>query len=526
MSTKADALLNSMTGGNAELGDAVLGQMLLGVSAYDSEVEGHIIIDRNRFITVPEALKRIAVEDDHRIETVTFDCPRYWDEHDLSEMKIYINYIRYDKYIGSYPIDNAVTIDEDDDSIIHFDWVITREVTDVAGGLVFLVCAKKVDEYGNEENHWNSELNKDLYVSEGLEVQDIIMNEYPDLVTHLLTRMDVCEHKTTLEAMLGYLDEYFATDATINDVLLNYVEGFLTSDPNTQSAIEQAITDLVTGSLSITDKTLSVDGGVADAKVVGDHIRNESNPHGVTTTQVFGANQNPFSSVNDYYNLPYGVTEGVYASLKTNDPFKETGAKRVYALRSKGSSDTISVILAICLDGGNDSGRTFEGYISPSSTTVVWRELYSSAKNSVVPITNGGTGANNAVTARTNLGAQAKLELYHSNVDSINVSDRTVTTLYSWMSSTSGTYLVFGSAAIECTNDDAYPEMKICLSTNNSFNNAASGGTISKSGFAAQMNCWGVFTFSGKASVNLLAYHQCGGDRTATNAKITAIKLS
>ena len=55
--------------------------------------EEHIIIGRDRYITVPEGLKRIAVQYDHNVETVTFDCPRYWDEHDLSTMNIYINYI-------------------------------------------------------------------------------------------------------------------------------------------------------------------------------------------------------------------------------------------------------------------------------------------------------------------------------------------------------------------------------------------------------------------------------------------------
>ena len=58
---------------------------------HDPENESHIVIDTNRFITVPEELRRIAVQHDHNIETVIFDCPRYWDGHDLSKMKIYVN---------------------------------------------------------------------------------------------------------------------------------------------------------------------------------------------------------------------------------------------------------------------------------------------------------------------------------------------------------------------------------------------------------------------------------------------------
>lgn len=297
MSSQADALLNMMTGSNAELGDAVLGKMVLGESSYGAGGEDHIIIDTSRFIIVPEPLKRIAVESDHRVETVTFDCPRYWDEHDLSEMKIYINYIRSDRHVGSYPIDNGVYVDEENDKIIHFNWVIERDVTDVSGGLVFLVCAKKVDEDGNEVNHWNSELNKDLYVSEGLEVHEAIIAAYPDIITHLLTRMDVVEEKTTLDAMLGYLDEYFATDATINDVLMHYVTEWLREDPEAQEHINKTISDYIITHLEVTDPTLTIEGASADAAAVGTAIDN--------------VNQRITDSVSDANTALMGITQAI-----------------------------------------------------------------------------------------------------------------------------------------------------------------------------------------------------------------------
>lgn len=166
-----------------------------GISAYTAtpETEPHIVIGPDRFITVPDELKRIAVQFDHNIETVTFDGPRYWDGHDMSEMKVYINYMRADRVVGSYIADNVVA-DETDASMMHFDWTISKNVTLVNGGLVFLVCVKKSDENGSERNHWNSELNKDLYISEGLEANDNIMEMYPDVINGLLTRMDNILH--------------------------------------------------------------------------------------------------------------------------------------------------------------------------------------------------------------------------------------------------------------------------------------------------------------------------------------------
>ena len=144
--------------------------------------EPHLVIGPDRVITVPTELKRLAVQFDHDVETVTFDCPRYWDEHDMSQMHIYINYLRPDKETGIFKAQNIV-VDETDSNAMHFDWTISRNVTEVPGQLVFLVCIKKVDEEGNEKTHWNSELCKTCYVSEGLEIDgEELKALYPDII--------------------------------------------------------------------------------------------------------------------------------------------------------------------------------------------------------------------------------------------------------------------------------------------------------------------------------------------------------
>lgn len=254
--SQAEELLNSLSTGEVQT------------------IEEHVVIGQDRFITVPNGLKRIAVEHDHDVKTVTFDCPRYWDGRDLTTMKLYINYIRGDKQPGSYPIDNGVTVDAVDSNIIHFDWVIKREVTEFKGNISFLVCARKVDSEGMEVNHWNSELNKDMTVSEGLEAEETIASEYPDLITYLLTRMDIVENKTTLQSMLNYLDTYFTTDAKINEVLQNYVSEYLTSSDEVTQAIADTVNAYIDEYLSATDKTLTISEMPADAAATGDAIRN------------------------------------------------------------------------------------------------------------------------------------------------------------------------------------------------------------------------------------------------------------
>lgn len=214
----------------------------------DPSVEPHIVIDMNRHITVPSELKRIGVQFDHNIETVTFDCPRYWDGHDLSKMKIYINYRRPDGYKDAAMVDNIVV----EDDIFHFDWTISGNVTAVKGQLSFLVCAKVTDTEGVEKNHWNTELNQDMYISEGLECTEQQIETYPDLITDMLLRMDIMEEdhakkmatmeqNTSPSAMDKHVADYITENPEVmqeavdeymenNDQVVEHVNTFITEN--------------------------------------------------------------------------------------------------------------------------------------------------------------------------------------------------------------------------------------------------------------------------------------------------------
>lgn len=162
---------------------------LLRNSAVQPDPEGHIVVGGDRKITVPANLKRLGVQYDHNMETVVFDCPRYWDKRDMSQMAIYVNYMRSDGYMDRYPVDN-VRVDGD---VMHFEWTISRNVTEVPGVVSFLVCVMKTDGSGNEERHWNSELSQEAYISPGMETEEHPALEYPDEVTQLLLRMSTVE---------------------------------------------------------------------------------------------------------------------------------------------------------------------------------------------------------------------------------------------------------------------------------------------------------------------------------------------
>ena len=116
---------------------------------------------------------------------------------------------------------------------MHFNWTISGEVTQIKGTISFLVCIKRVDSDGNEERHWNSELCQDLYVSEGMECQESILYRYPDIITQLLTRMDIAEFNTSKEEILNRINEAIDTNDTVNqtikDKTVDYLESEITS---------------------------------------------------------------------------------------------------------------------------------------------------------------------------------------------------------------------------------------------------------------------------------------------------------
>lgn len=141
--------------------------------------EPHIIINSDRSVTIPEELKNIAVQYDHNIETVTFDCPRYWDGNDLSEMIVNINFVRPDKYEDTYVCKN-VTVDSNDPNIMHFDWTISRNVTEVSGTLTFIVCVRKSYIDGETSQVWHSQKCDACTILPGLKCDQVVIPSDPE----------------------------------------------------------------------------------------------------------------------------------------------------------------------------------------------------------------------------------------------------------------------------------------------------------------------------------------------------------
>ena len=126
-------------------------------------------------------------KNDHNIEKIAFTMPRVWGDDDLIDDEIHIVYQRADGYKDYYTPDD-VAVDDSDDSLLHFTWLVSQNVTQVKGSLLISVCAKEGEDY-----HWSSKTARASVIGT-LDCGDILENLIADAV------------KTELEDLQSLID--------------------------------------------------------------------------------------------------------------------------------------------------------------------------------------------------------------------------------------------------------------------------------------------------------------------------------
>lgn len=164
--------------------------------------------DTSRVVVIPDRYKTFGVEGDNRAERIKFKFPKVvGDNIDLSSLNLRINYQNAQGGLDKYIVE---TVLETDDDHVFFTWLIQDGVTPKSGPIYFVVQAVKVTSNGNIEKKWSTTLNKIGQVLEGLEVDETIEQQNPDIIEALLQRMDDVEAISTPEAMQEYVNQYLA----------------------------------------------------------------------------------------------------------------------------------------------------------------------------------------------------------------------------------------------------------------------------------------------------------------------------
>lgn len=195
---------------------------------------------KTRAIFVPSTIVVGGVQSDKNAERIKFSCPKIvGDNLDLSKFSVRINFenvssVDFNVSIKDQYICDDVAVDGEN---VTFSWLIGRNAARYMGTVRFIVCAVKTDSDSNISVEWNTAI-AEVPVLEGIEIdQPQIGEEEKDVINQLLE----LTKNTSAEAV-----------------------------QNVNSAKEQAIKDIQ--SVSQPDTTLTIEGGLAEAKATGEAI--------------------------------------------------------------------------------------------------------------------------------------------------------------------------------------------------------------------------------------------------------------
>ena len=195
---------------------------------------------KTRVIFVPSTIVVGGVQSDKNAERIKFSCPKIvGDNLDLSKFSVRINFENVSSVDFNVSIKDQYICDDlaVDGENVTFSWLIGRNAARYMGTVRFIVCAVKTDSDSNISVEWNTAI-AEVPVLEGIEIdQPQIGQEEKDVINQLLE----LTKNTSAQAV-----------------------------QNVNSAKEQAIKDIQ--SVSQPDTTLTIEGGLAEAKATGDAI--------------------------------------------------------------------------------------------------------------------------------------------------------------------------------------------------------------------------------------------------------------
>ena len=214
---------------------------------------------KTRIIFVPSTIVVGGVQSDKNAERIKFSCPKIvGDNLDLSKFSVRINFenvssVDFNVSIKDQYICDDVAVDGEN---VTFSWLIGRNAARYMGTVRFIVCAVKTDSDSNISVEWNTTI-AEVPVLEGIEIdQPQIGQEEKDVINQLLE----LTKNTSAEAV-----------------------------QNVNSAKEQAIKDIQ--SVSQPDTTLTIEGGLAEAKATGEAIGSLKEDISNKITKFYASNQ-------------------------------------------------------------------------------------------------------------------------------------------------------------------------------------------------------------------------------------------
>lgn len=285
---------------------------------------------KTRAIFVPSTIVVGGVQSDKNAERIKFSCPKIvGDNLDLSKFSVRINFenvssVDFNVSIKDQYICDDVAVDGEN---VTFSWLIGRNAARYMGTVRFIVCAVKTDSDSNISVEWNTAI-AEVPVLEGIEIdQPQIGEQEKDIINQLLE----LTKNTSAEAV-----------------------------QNVNSAKEQAIKDIQ--SVSQPDTTLTIEGGLAEAKATGEAIdslkENISDLKDNVVCELFESNYkkiNVSDSEKMLNKVAYIYTDNTVRTYDNPNAYvlhKNVSAGDVYRISSQTHGSVNILLYAICDSDG------------------------------------------------------------------------------------------------------------------------------------------------------------------------------
>ena len=190
-------------------------------AAMEAEADKTLVIDNDlRTITIPPGVKNLGVESDDDVLRLHFRMPSTYGDIDLSTFKIRINYMNAKGTGDVYAVEDAAAAD----GFITFSWLVGRSAAAYKGAVRFIVCLKNMDMSSVITEEFNTTV-ATLPVLEGLETTEQVVQENPDIIEAMLTRLESLEKNSggaSDEQVAASVADYFAANPVTHPV--KYVE--------------------------------------------------------------------------------------------------------------------------------------------------------------------------------------------------------------------------------------------------------------------------------------------------------------
>lgn len=166
----------------------------------------HNVQDTNTHFTIDKTTREISIQNgtdvimqfDHNSERLTFEIPKEIDSHDMTKCNsIQVHYINIDSSTkesnaGVYEVTD-IDVSPDDKSIAILSWLISRNATQFAGPLNFLIKFKCIADDGTVDYVWNTAVYKGVTVSNGMDNGETVVEEYSDILAQWEARIEALE---------------------------------------------------------------------------------------------------------------------------------------------------------------------------------------------------------------------------------------------------------------------------------------------------------------------------------------------